>query len=102
MSTNSECVIIEVTPGAWFYLLQDYDAPRNSPDWREFATAYGPFDSEDAADEHLDRNHANPGGHDVQPLEAGSAGLDLADDEVLARLIAEARKPTRDWHGMRG
>ena len=62
MSTGLECTFIEVKPGRWYYLLEDWDTPKCAFDWRESATAYGPFDSEDEAVDHLDDNHANPGG----------------------------------------
>lgn len=87
MSTNSECLFIEVEPGKWFYVLEDRDAPKNAWDWREYATAYGPFSSEEAADKHLGDNHANPGGSDSQPYEEG-----YEPDEVMRRLIEDARK----------
>ena len=85
MSTNSNCVFIEVEPGKWYYLLEDYNAPKNAWDWREFATAYGSFDALEKAQRHLSDNHSNPGGFMVDPYKEG-AKL----DEVLEKLIAEA------------
>jgi hypothetical protein len=64
VSSNSECLVFRTPPGEggeWFYLLEDSDAPKNSWDWREYATCYGPFSSEAAARDHLDI-HQNPGG----------------------------------------
>lgn len=92
MSTNSECEFIQVEPTKWFYILEDYSAPKNAWDWREHATCYGPFPTEDAADAHLRRNHANPGGATVSELPPGVTSLDLTKDETLARLIKEARR----------
>jgi hypothetical protein len=85
VSTNSECEILRLRDtGEWFYVLEHMDAPKNSWDWREYATAYGPFVSEEQAEDHLDRYHANPGGWCVDE--------DAVPDEVLRRLIDDARK----------
>jgi len=62
MSTNSECVFYDVDGIGHYYLLEYSNAPKNAWDWREYATLYGPFVSEDAAHKHLGRHHANPGG----------------------------------------
>ena len=85
MSTNSNCLYIEVKPGEWWYVLEDYNAPKNAWDWREHATARGPFSSEDAADEHLHMYNANPGGSCSCPYEDG-----YEPDEVMKRLMEEA------------
>lgn len=95
MSTNSECLFIQVKSDQWYYVLEDYNAPKNAWDWREYATAYGPFRTEDAANGHLCDNHANPGGSTTQELPEGVAVLDLSKDEVLRRLIDEAQKNMR-------
>ena len=89
MSTGCECdfVCVAATPHPiWFYVLEDYHAPKNSWDWREYASAYGPFDSEDEAFDHLHANHANPGGSssDYEPRESV--------DGVLADLIKNATR----------
>ena len=65
MSTGLECEFIRTPENTWYYALQDWDCPAEAWDWRERATAYGPFVTQEAAIEHLDRNHANPGGHQV-------------------------------------
>ena len=65
MSTGCECEFITITVNDsvdWFYILEDHDAPKNSWDWHEYATAFGPFGSEEIANQHLCDNHANPGG----------------------------------------
>lgn len=87
MSTGLECCFVEVEPGSWFYVLQNWDCPAQTWDWREFATGYGPFESLEAAREHLRSNHANPGGHSVRPYDA-----DAKPDEVELALLAEARR----------
>ncbi len=87
MSTNSSCLIIEVEPGKWYYVLEDYDAPKNAWDWREYAVVYGSFPTMETATKHLRNNHANPGGWNEQPFVEG-----YKPDEVMARLIAEAKK----------
>ena len=89
MSTNSECAFIEVEPNKWYYILEDYHAPKNSYDWREHAQAYGPFASMDVAEKHLHDNHANPGGYWEQRYNPEKP---YKPDEVMTRLMAEAEK----------
>jgi hypothetical protein len=87
MSTNSECHFIEWGEGSWYYILENYYAPKNAWDWREHASCYGPFSSEEVADDHLRNNHANPGG-------SCTFYKDEIDneDEVLKGLIEGATK----------
>ena len=85
MSTGLECEFIG-TKGKWYYTLQDWSCPVGAWDWREHATTYGPFLSEDAALYHLRNNHANPGGY--SSTDYGDGEL----DETTRRCIAEARK----------
>lgn len=87
VSTNSECAFVEVTPGAWYYVLEHTHAPKNSWDWREHASCYGAFASEDEADAHLRRHHANPGGSWTQSYAEG-----FKPDDVLAVLVSEATR----------
>ena len=84
MSTNSECLHFKWSDG-WYYLLEDDNAPRNAWDWREHATCYGPFETEEAAEQHLSANHANPGGgsHDDDPS---------LESEILIEHTEKARK----------
>jgi hypothetical protein len=59
-------MVIEPEPGRWFYLLQMHDDEYF--EWGNGdANAYGPFDSQAKAIEHLNDNHANPGGYWVTP-----------------------------------
>ena len=88
MSTGLECQFIEPTPNSWYYILQDPSCPRCAWDWREYATAHGPFPSREAASENLSRNHANPGGFTV------IRNADFRMDEVVEKLIATAWEPT--------
>lgn len=88
MSTGLECEFIKPDGyDQWFYILQDWDCPVGAWDWREYATAYGPFPSYERAHEHLRLNHANPGGHSISE--------DEAIDAVLADLISKAK--LRRW-----
>ena len=93
MSTNSECRFYQVETQKWYYVLEDYDAPKNAWDWREHASAYGPFATLEKALQHLDDNHASPGGYCECPLPEGQTQLDLSKDETLAKLIASATRP---------
>jgi hypothetical protein len=92
MSTGCECAFIEATPGEWFYILEDYDAPKNAWDWREYAEAYGPFPTFDEARTHLRDTHANPGGWWEQKYDPAHP---YKPDEVTARLFKEARNRPR-------
>lgn len=87
MSTGCECEFIEVAPGRWYYVLEDLHAPKNAWDWRDNASAWGPFPDLEKADQHLRDHHANPGGHSVSEYAEG-----FTPDEVLAALIAGARR----------
>lgn len=86
MSTNSECLFQEVEPGKWYYVLENCSAPKNAWDWREYAACYGPFGAFEAANEHLSRCHANPGGYSKQGFEPG-----YQPDKVMQKLIGAAR-----------
>lgn len=90
MSTGFECYFAEVSPGEWFYVLQDWDCPVGAWDWREYATAYGPFATFDEASEHLQRHHANPGGYSTHEYDPARRS-----DETEQKLFAEARKGVR-------
>jgi hypothetical protein len=99
MSTNSECEFIQVKGDEWFYVLEHYrcddeddDGWYDHGDWRLNATAYGPFASQEKADEHLDEKHPNPGGSSTQALPDGVDELDLSKDPMLERLIVAARE----------
>ncbi len=67
MSTNLECHIIEPEPSKWYYVLEDGNAPKNAWDWREYATATGPFSTEQEAQDHLAKHESNPGGLSIIP-----------------------------------
>ena len=62
MSTGLECLFLEKNDGEWYYILENWNAPKHAWDWLDYATAYGPFNSEAKAREDLSTNHANPGG----------------------------------------
>ena len=77
MSTGLECNFIEATPGQWYYILETGWGPKNAWDWREYANAFGPFPTEDVAQNHLFRHHANPGGWFSQPYTEGQVLSDI-------------------------
>ena len=87
MSTGLECVFTEPVQGEWFYIMQNWDCPVGAWDWREYATAYGPFATEDEAIAHLQACHANPGGWWSEPYVEGKA-----IDDVEQKLFAAARE----------
>jgi len=93
MSTGCECLFIEIEPKKWYYVLEDYNAPKNSWDWMEYARAYGPFTTEEKAEEHLFDNHANPGSSCTQEYSP-----DYKPSETLKELIASASScDRRQW-----
>jgi hypothetical protein len=91
MSTGLNCEFNEIKPGIWYYLLESGFAPKCAWDWREYATAYGPFPTLEAGEQHLSDNHANPGGHMIEEYKEG-----FKPDEVLQKLIAEAKPPVEE------
>lgn len=101
MSTNSNCLFVQVETESYYYILEDYNAPKNSWDWREFSSSYGPFASYEEANQHLVDNHANPGGSSAKMLPEGVTRLDLTQDSVLAQCIASAQAPERLGDGER-
>jgi hypothetical protein len=88
-STGLECQFIEYKPGVWYYLLENWDSPKGGWDWRESATAYGPFPTWEEGREHLHENHANPGGS------SRITNAELRPDEVLDNAIAHAQNPKK-------
>ena len=95
MSTGLNCEFInrKASPGheedRWYYVLEHGSAPKQCWDWREYATAYGPFASEDEADCHLSANHANPGSSST--YERDEAWLASERGVTLRTLLDNAR-----------
>lgn len=90
MSTCLNCEIVERKPGEWYYVLEDGSAPKEAWDWRDFATAYGSFESYEKAGKHLDDNHPNPGGHSVV------RHAEYREDEVYGKLFEDAGRRFRE------
>ena len=86
MSTGLNCQFVEVAPGAWMLVLEEGSAPKQSWDWREYATSYGMFASEEKANEFLHQHFANPGGSCSYPYDP-----DEKPDPVMTDLISRAR-----------
>jgi len=76
-------MFVERAEGKWYYILEDGWAPKDAWDWREYATAYGPFRTQDLAQEHLSLNHANPGGSSTVTFRDEKH----EEDEVLRELL---------------
>lgn len=89
MSTNLNCQFIEPTQNEWYYVLEDWGAPNNAWDWREYSTATGPFRSKDLARNYLTTHEANPGASST------IAATEFTMDSVYADLIKRARRPAR-------
>ena len=86
MSTGLNCHFYQMPTGNWYYALQNWDCPVGALDWREYATFYGPFKSDDEANEHLHNYHANPGGYSIIRL-----GDIVEVPEVVRSGIIDAR-----------
>ena len=85
MSQNRELEFIEAEPGRWFYVLEDSSAPKDSWDWHDYATAYGPFTSYEKAREHqYDLSRISTPGSTVHEYK------DVKITPVLRKLIAGA------------
>ena len=97
MSTGLNCEIREVAPNKWYYILEHYNAPKNSWDWYEYATAWGPFPSQDSADQHLTDNHANPGGCYVEPYDANIHASDSLKNLISNAISPHADRLARRW-----
>jgi hypothetical protein len=95
MSSGLECSFIENTPGKWYYFLQQGSCPVQCWDWMEFADGYGPFATEQAAEENLQANHQNPGGWSTQPYSGEDGKPMSAGYEAMEKLIANATIPGR-------
>lgn len=95
MSTGAECEFVQVRSDAWYYLLErmPFEGEQRWGHWLEDADCYGPFATFDAAKQHLDDNHCNPGGFWTRQLPDGVAELNLSDDPVLKDRIEVAEKP---------
>jgi|ERR1035437_3817966 hypothetical protein len=96
MSTNANCRFYEIKPGVWYYVLEDSNAPSNSWDWREYSSAYGPFNNKHEAQTHLSAYHANPGGWTTIPFDKNHKS-DVLED----KLISEAQLlgwRSQDYH----
>jgi len=65
MNTGLTCFFIERSSGEWYYLLENSNAPKNAYDWRDYASAFGPFKSQAGAREDLNANHPDPGGASI-------------------------------------
>lgn len=95
MSSGLECEFIGVYglrqsgKTDWFYLLQNYNCPKVCWDWREENPFVGgPFPTEDAANNHLRRNHSNPGGSGTVEMSAAA----VMKSKVLRELVEKAIK----------
>lgn len=93
MSTGLNCEFVCVycdensTRAEWYYILEHSSAPKNADNWREYASAFGPFATEDDADRHLSRHHANPGSSTTRHLLRKD--LELIDSRATIKILLE-------------
>ncbi len=86
MSTGYECMIVELKPKQWYYVLQRGSCPVGAWDWTEHADIIGPYASCEAAIQGLSDNEANPGGW-------SEIDHDSMRPERREELLKRARKP---------
>ena len=84
MSTNLECLFVERKNTEWYYILENYDAPKNAWSWLDYSTAFGPFNSFERAYSNLSNNHANPGGYST------------ITNEIYEKLSLDKKQPYED------
>jgi hypothetical protein len=89
MSSGLNCEFLEAKPGEWYLILEDSSAPKVTWDWHEYATAYGPFETDEDGREFLRDNFSNPGGYWTIPY--GDAKL----GKVYVDMISEAKENLR-------
>ena len=90
MSTGLSCLFVEPEPNQWYYILQKPCCPVQCWDWlEENPECWGPFPSEEEANAHLHRYHANPGGGEIIEHAAYQANA------VYEALFAQARTASR-------
>lgn len=81
-----ELQFIEAEAGKWFYVLEDRHAPKDTWDWMEFADAFGPFPSLEAAQDHEYESSSDTSGCEI---------VDITRSHTISaqarKLIAEAR-----------
>jgi len=75
----------ETAGGDWFYVLERPHAPKDMWDWMEFADAFGPFLSLEAAEEHECQSPSDTSGATVIDYKPGSIPKTAID------LITECR-----------
>lgn len=85
MSTGADCCFYEQEPQTWFYRLQRWPYGET-----EDYDTFGPFLTFDAAKNHLDRNHANPGGYSVRALPG------CPHDRLRCREFTFGNEPTHE------
>jgi hypothetical protein len=90
MSSKS-CLYIEVEPDVWFYLAENEDSPEEAWDWREYATAFGPFDGLGDAMNHRAENRSDISGCEIRHYDA-----DRPKAEIVRAKIDEALQAAAD------
>ena len=93
MSCQRECGIIETSPGKWYLLLAHHEYGELNP---HEASAYGPFKTEDAADDYLRDYFSNPGGLWVEEYDPERK---LGSDALQMISIAKAPKTANSMFG---
>jgi hypothetical protein len=79
-----ELQFVETEPGKWFYLLEDWNAPKETWDWHEYAQAFGPFASLEAACDHETRSDSDTSGAEIVEHSRFSTS------PVIAKLLSAA------------
>lgn len=90
---SQEMVVVETENREWFYILEDKGAPKDSWDWREYATAYGPFPDIEKALEHEYDSDSDTSGYEI--IGYGVKPLDKTDLDLIAKATANAPRMRR-------
>ena len=83
VSTNVECRFVKTEDGKWFFGLGD--GPYGEMRWT------GPFAGQDAAEEYMSNNEANPGGFSVREYD----DLNRVPAQLRAQLKGASRPDNR-------
>lgn len=62
---SQELQFIETASGEWFYILEQPHAPKDVWDWHDYADAYGPFPTYEAAAEHEYHSDSDTSGSEI-------------------------------------
>jgi hypothetical protein len=93
MTQERKSEIVQIKRDAWYCVVEPAHSSGDDFDWREDASAYGPFRDEAAAEEYLTNQLGIRHGWWLNPLASIVTERDLRSDATLKRLIKTAKAP---------